>query len=158
MHKKAISQCVALLLFYFIVGINGCSLQSPKEITNTAAQTNIPLDSSLTPISVIEAAFANQDSNLNVTVKGAIIRILNDDTIGENHQRFIIQLSNQQTLLIEHNIDIAPRVAGIQIGSLVYVHGDYVWNDQGGLMHWTHHDPNNVHENGWIIFNDVKYQ
>jgi hypothetical protein len=40
----------------------------------------------------------------------------------------------------------------------VYIHGDYVWNDQGGLIHWTHHDPTGVHESGWIVLGDKKYQ
>ncbi len=109
-------------------------------------------------ISVIENAFANQVSDISVFVKGTITRSLTDDTVGDNHQRFIIQMSNSQTLLIEHNIDIGPRVTGVNIGTLVYIHGDYVWNNQGGLIHWTHKDPAGVHENGWIIIGNSKFE
>jgi len=28
------------------------------------------------------------------------------------------------------------------------VHGEHVWNDQGGLIHFTHHDPPPAHEGG----------
>lgn len=125
--------------------------------SNNIQQTN-PIDSLLTPISEIEKLFASQKSGVSVTVRGSIISILSDDTEGDAHQRFIIKLSNSKTLLIIHNIDIASRITGISKGSVVYVHGDYVWNKQGGLIHWTHHDPDGIHENGWIVFKDKKYQ
>jgi hypothetical protein len=158
MPKIAIYSSIICFLFYFITILTNCSTKDGKENNNITSQNNIALDSILTPISAIEAAFTNHDSDVVVTVKGTVTRILSDDTIGGNHQRFIIQLSNQQTILVEHNIDIAPRVTGIEVSSLVYVHGDYVWNDQGGLIHWTHHDPNGVHENGWIVLGETKYQ
>jgi hypothetical protein len=148
--KTILTLCVVAL---FVCSVN-CNDARPQNLNN---QTQNHLDSILTPIPIIEAAYANQDSGISVTVKGTITRILSDDTVGESHQRFIIILSNSQTLLIEHNIDIAPRVEGITIGSLVYVHGDYIWNNQGGLIHWTHHDPAGKHENGWIVFGNNKY-
>lgn len=131
---------------------------SCQNNNNTGTTQATGLDSILTPISEITTAFERHDSDIIVTVKGTVATILSDDTIGDNHQRFIIKLSNSQTILITHNIDIAPRVNGIIVGSSVYVHGDYVWNSQGGLIHWTHHDPDGQHENGWIVFNDIKYQ
>jgi hypothetical protein len=134
-----------------------CSIKSNDGTSSTPVVSN-HLDSVCTPILMIESAFTNQQSDISVTVKGRITKILSDDTVGDNHQRFIIQLSNEQTLLITHNIDIAPRVTGIGVGNTVYVHGDYVWNNQGGLIHWTHHDPDGVHENGWIVFGDNTFQ
>jgi hypothetical protein len=120
---------------------------------------NLP-DSVLTPISRIHSAFQNQEENVSVTVKGRVARILRDehDSVGDDHQRWIIRLSNGQTILIVHNIHIAPRVAGIVPGSEVAVHGDYSWNSHGGLIHWTHHDPEGSHENGWIVFEGRKFE
>jgi hypothetical protein len=150
------------LYFYFFLRVCICSTLlsfSCKEISKPKqTQSANALDSLLTPISEIHAANTNHVSDIVVTVKGKITKILSDDTAGDRHQRFIIQLSNRQTILITHNIDIAPRVVGIIVGSVVYVHGDYVWNSQGGLVHWTHHDPDGLHENGWIVFGDKKYQ
>jgi hypothetical protein len=125
--------------------------------TNSNQNTN-SLDSLLTPISAVESAFTNKSQDLSVVVKGAVTSLLSDDTEGDKHQRFIISLSNKQTLLITHNIDIGTRVTGVKVSSVVYVHGDYIWNDQGGLIHWTHHDPMGKHEDGWIVFNGVKYE
>jgi hypothetical protein len=156
--KMKTENMIKIIFILSSIAIFSCSIQPNKttpECTNCQSQNH--LDSILTPISVIEAAYSNQDSGISVIVKGTITRILSDDTVGDRHQRFIITLSNNQTLLIAHNIDMAPRVAGITIGSLVYVHGDYIWNNQGGLVHWTHHDPEGTYENGWIVFGNTKY-
>jgi len=36
--------------------------------------------------------------------------------------------------------------------------GEYEWNDKGGVIHWTHDDPEEIHVNGWIFNNNVIYQ
>jgi hypothetical protein len=36
--------------------------------------------------------------------------------------------------------------------------GEYVWNDKGGMIHWTHRDPRKRHRPGWIRHNGVLYQ
>ena len=61
------------------------------------------------------------------------------------------------TVLIVHNIDLAPRVP-LQVGDSVSLRGDYVWNDRGGLVHWTHHDPAGRHIPGWIEHRGRRYQ
>ena len=145
---------ITLICVCLAITSNSCQ----KDSISPPSQSSSALDSLLTPISEINAIYANHDSDVEVTVKGNITEILGDDTVGGKHQRFIIQMSNGQTILITHNIDIAPRVVGITTGSLVYIHGEYIWNNQGGIIHWTHHDPTGVHESGWIIFGDNKYQ
>ena len=50
------------------------------------------------------------------------------------------------------------RRAPVVDGNEVLVHGEYVWNDQGGLIHFTHHDPDRSHEGGWIEVGGVRYQ
>lgn len=140
-----------------LTAVISCTIKSSDGTTSPPVITNLP-DSLCTPIAIIESAYTNQQSDISVTVKGVITKLLSDDTIGDNHQRIIVQLSNKQTILITHNIEIAPRVTGIRVGNTVYVHGDYVWNSQGGLIHWTHRDPDGIHENGWIVFGDKKFE
>lgn len=73
------------------------------------------------------------------------------------HEQFIIKLSSQDlTLEIEHNISIAPRVPAA-LGDHVVVHGEYIWNPDGGLIHFTHHDPQGTHEGGYIIDGGKEY-
>jgi hypothetical protein len=89
---------------------------------------------------------------------GEVIRLLPDDNKGSRHQRFIIKLSSGQTLLIAHNIDIAPRVENLNIGDTVSFFGQYEANDKGGVIHWTHRDPKGQHMAGWLNHKRKMYQ
>ena len=84
-----------------------------------------------------------------ITDIGVVIKTLTDDLVGDQHQRFIINLNCDQTLLIVHNIDLVDRVP-LHVGDLVEFKGEYEYNDRGGLVHWTHRDPIKKHEPGWI--------
>ena len=108
--------------------------------------------------SPIDRAFASGTSDVQVEGEGTVIRLLSDDLAGSRHQRFIVQLASGQTLLITHNIDLAPRIAGLKVGDSVRFNGEYVWNEKGGVIHWTHHDPQGRHAAGWVIHNGKRYQ
>jgi len=106
----------------------------------------------------IGRAFASGASDVQVEGEGKVIRVLEDDLDGSRHQRFIVQLASGQTLLISHNIDIAPRIDGLKIGDSVRFNGEYVWNNEGGVIHWTHHDPQGRHVAGWVIHDGKTYK
>ena len=106
----------------------------------------------------IGRAFANRASDIQVEGEGTVIRVLSDDMNGSRHQRFIVQLASGQTLLIAHNIDVAPRIGGLEEGDSVRFFGEYVWNAKGGLIHWTHHDPRGRHVSGWVMHNGKTYK
>jgi hypothetical protein len=106
----------------------------------------------------IAAAFQNQQSNLQIKGEGLVHKILPDDTNGSQHQRFILKLSNGQTLLIAHNIDLAARISDLNVGDNVEFYGEYEWNEKGGVIHWTHHDPSGRHTDGWLKHNGQTYQ
>ena len=106
----------------------------------------------------IASAFANRQSNLQVAGQGTVRRILPDDVTGRRHQKFILALSSGQTLLIAHNIDIAPRIDDLREGDTVAFLGEYEWNAQGGVVHWTHHDPRGRHPDGWLKHAGETYQ
>lgn len=106
----------------------------------------------------IGRAFANGTSDIQVEAEGTVIRLLPDDLNGSRHQRFIVQLASEQTLLISHNIDIAPRIEGLELGDKVRFNGEYIWNAKGGVIHWTHHDPKGSHVAGWIKHNGRTFQ
>ncbi len=104
-------------------------------------------------------AYRNRQSDVIVeNVSGVVEAILPDDLEGSRHQRFIIRLAGGQTVLIVHNIDLAARIDSLREGDRVSVKGEYEWNDRGGLIHWTHHDPRNIHEGGWIDHNNLRYE
>lgn len=89
---------------------------------------------------------------------GNVIKLLSDDNNGSRHQRFIIKLSSGQTLLIAHNIDLAPKIYSLQKGDKIKFCGEYENNPKGGVVHWTHHDPSNTHVGGWLEHNGRKYE
>jgi uncharacterized protein DUF3465 len=106
----------------------------------------------------IGRAFSSRASGVQVQGEGTVIRLLSDDTNRPRHQRFIVQLASRQTLLITHNIDIAPRIDGLEVGDRVGFNGEYVWNEKGGVIHWTHHDPQGKHVAGWVRHKGRTYQ
>jgi len=107
----------------------------------------------------VERDYAEKRSNVEVTAQGVVMSVLTDDSGPSGvHQRFIFRLAGStQTVLVDNNVTIGQRAPVLQ-GSDVSVHGEYVWNDQGGLIHFTHHDPEHTHEGGWIEMSGVRYQ
>ena len=108
-------------------------------------------------VAKIAEAFSTQRSDLWVESSGAVVKTLRDDTEGSQHQRFLVELSNGQTLLFAHNIDLAPRVP-IEPGDRIAFRGEYEWNKKGGVIHWTHHDPQGRREGGWIDHRGRRYR
>lgn len=97
-------------------------------------------------------------SGTQLRVGGRVQRLLADDRDGSPHQRFIIATDSGITLLIAHNIALAPRLDGIAVGDRVEVYGEYEWNDKGGVVHWTHKDPRGDHVAGYIQWRGRRYQ
>ena len=108
--------------------------------------------------SALISAFENRKSDVQVLGTGIVVRNLADDTTGSRHQKFILKLSSGQTLLISHNIDLAPRINSLRKGDTVQFYGEYEWNSKGGVVHWTHHDPRGRHIGGWLKHNGATYQ
>lgn len=106
----------------------------------------------------LKKAFDQKISRLQVGGSGKVIKILQDDNQGSRHQRFILQLKSSQTLLVAHNIDLAPKIENLKVGDHVNFYGEYEWNSEGGVIHWTHHDPGGRHEGGWIHHDGKMYQ
>jgi hypothetical protein len=98
----------------------------------------------------IQYAYNNRLSDLQVQVSGHVERVLSDDLEGSRHQRFILRMETGHTLLVAHNIDLAPRIEGLTVGDPVTLFGEYEWNERGGVIHWTHRDPAGRHQDGWV--------
>ena len=97
-------------------------------------------------------------SGQQVRGEGTVTRVLPDDNDGSRHQRFILELGPGRTLLFAHNIDLAPRIASLRTGDRVAFYGQYETNPQGGIVHWTHRDPQGRHADGWLEHNGQRYQ
>ena len=95
-------------------------------------------------------AIAARAQDVPVTGSGEVVKLLPDDREGSPHQRILVRVAGGGTVLIAHNIELAPRVAPVAVGDTLEFAGDFVWNDKGGLVHWTHPDPGGRHRAGWI--------
>lgn len=105
----------------------------------------------------IEQAFAGQRSGVWLDAGGRVVRLLADDNEGSRHQRFILALNSGHTVLVSHNIDLAERVP-VRKGEHLTMRGRYEWNERGGVIHWTHHDPAGSIPGGWIRYQGAVYK
>jgi Protein of unknown function (DUF3465) len=103
-------------------------------------------------------AVENRASGIQLQGQGRVVKVLPDDNHGSRHQRFILELHSGQTLLIAHNIDLAPKITSLKKGDTVAFHDEYEWNSEGGVIHWTHHDPGGRHVAGWLKHEGRTYQ
>ena len=106
----------------------------------------------------VSRAFDTRKSNVQVRGSGRVDRVLSDDLVGSRHQRFILRLPSGQTVLVAHNIDLAPKITSLSKGDSVEFYGEYEWNAKGGVIHWTHHDPKGSHVGGWLKSGGRTYQ
>ena len=121
------------------------------ERLDAALQQEAPADSA-------RAAYQDRSRGRVLHVEGVVERILPDDRDGSPHQRFIIRTTSGLSLLIAHNLDLAPRLSGLGPGETVSLQGEYEWNERGGVMHWTHDDPQGRHVAGYIDWRGQRYQ
>lgn len=143
-----------LLAAFLVIGFVGCS---GSDQTGSSKFTAKAFDYAASD-KKLKKAFTSKTSDLQIRGKGKVITILKDDLKGSRHQKFLLRLSHGQTILVAHNIDLAPRVKGIRKGDTVEFYGEYEWTAKGGVMHWTHHDPRGKHPGGWLIHNGKKYE
>lgn len=65
------------------------------------------------------------------------------------HETFDVTTSAGAVQVID-NVDLAPRVP-VQPGDSIDVRGEYVHDSgKGPIVHWTHHDPQGHHVDGFI--------
>ncbi|MFZ3087675.1 MAG: DUF3465 domain-containing protein [Methylotenera sp.] len=142
----------ALLLALTASACNPSNADSLQQRNVAGTETAAAVDNT-----AIEQAFAARKSDVQVSGKGVVTKLLADDNKDSRHQKFLVKINAQQTLLFAHNVDLAPRVP-LQVGDEVTFYGEYVYNPKGGIMHWTHHAPQGDHAAGWIMHNGTKYQ
>ncbi len=93
-----------------------------------------------------------------VTASGTVVKLLPDDNIGSRHQRLLVEVdATDITIKLAHNIDLAPRIPASE-GDRLTFRGEYQWNELGGAIHWTHHDPKQWREGGWVDAASKRYE
>lgn len=153
--KKLLLMAV-LGLAFFAFG----RLSAPEPALKPIAgnRTNASLEAPQAGAERIAEAYTRRAQNVPIQAEGRVVQLLPDDRQGSRHQRFLLDTGYGHTVLVAHNIDIAPRITDLQPGDTVEFKGEYVWNAKGGVLHWTHHDPNRRHPDGWLRHDGRTYQ
>lgn len=146
--KKMIPVIAAAVTVLALYGLD--NLRDDSTVSQAPAQTPQTETASVGGDRVIQAAYENRQSDVQVEGAGRVVKVLPDDNKGSRHQKFILELASGQTILIAHNIDLAPRIPDLREGDRVSFYGEYEWNERGGVIHWTHHDPQGRHVDGWL--------
>jgi len=159
-RKKAgaagIGTLVLAVALYVLLGPAGGPEAGVAPSHEAGARAAVPVTDS-----ALRSAIRDRKSEVMVTLEAEVVRVLPDDDEGSRHQRLLLALDEAVgdvgTVLIAHNIDLADRVPCDE-GDRVTVRGQYEWNDRGGVIHWTHHDPKGWREGGWIEHRGVRYE
>ena len=104
----------------------------------------------------VTAMFLAHSSGSWVTMAAPVVEFMPDAHGSATHQRFILKCPHE-TVLIENNVDVGQRVP-LTLQETVGVHGQYIWNHLGGLIHYTHHSTNSGEPSGWIYAGGKVYQ
>ncbi len=131
---------------------------APKAEGEAESATKTPAEPLRDDTALIAQLARTMRSDVQVEAEGEIVLLFNDDTVGSQHQLFLVELKKGLTVKISHNIDIAPRVP-VKKGDRIRFHGEYEWNEKGGVVHWTHRTlRGGSHPGGWLLHNGKKYE
>ncbi len=73
------------------------------------------------------------------------------------HEAFNVRSDDGHQVEVVDNVKLAPRVP-VAVGDRISVCGELVPDaSHGPLVHWTHHDPAQHHQDGYIDFDGKRY-
>jgi hypothetical protein len=151
---RLLARVVPILVVLVLLGLRlWPNLHAPP--TSSSVPPAGPADPTTINTALLAAARAHQ-SHVEVEARGRVTRLLPDDTEGARHQRFLVRIADGLTILVAYNRDLASPIP-LQLGDSVALRGEYIWNERGGMIHWTHHDPAQRHEPGWIEYHGRRY-
>lgn len=85
-----------------------------------------------------------------------VTKLLPDDRNGLEHQKWMVRLSNGTSMQAVYNLDMCERVP-LKVGDVVSMGGQFVWTNQGALLHWLHYDPRQNRPDGYVEVNGKVY-
>jgi hypothetical protein len=143
-----------------ILALIGKKFRKPTTVSKPPRRSRGKRASSpATTTSEIADLFARRQSDTIVTGEGLIVKILPDDLHDDDgsgkHQQFLVDVAGDVTIKIAHNLKFGR--APVREGDTIRFKGEYEWNDRGGCIHWTHHDPKGWRDGGWLEIRGKRY-
>lgn len=105
--------------------------------------------------SEVARAFRQRRSPAWLTARAVVTRVLPDEHGRAVHQRLILECPGGLTIQVDNNVTVGERVP-VRRGQTVVIHGQYVWTESGGLIHFTH-QATEAGGSGWILFKGRLY-
>lgn len=103
------------------------------------------------------SAFEQGRTGVWVSGHGIVAQLIGDDTVsGEAHQRMVVNVDNRLDLIVRHSVERSERVPVAQ-GDTVSFQGRYQFNGRGGELGFTHQDPEQPGDGGWIRHKGTLY-
>ena len=149
-----------LVLLAMCVALSFTACRAPTNNptgSQTLESTPAVASASMDAGAIVEAYGAHRNVP-QVQGSGVVTKVLKDDIKGLQHQKFLLKVSDNITILIAHNLDLAPRVEDIHEGDVIEFKGEYIYTPKGGTVHWTHKDPRGNHQAGWLKHNGKTYE
>jgi hypothetical protein len=137
MHRHASAIFAAVLLLSCASAIAGCATGS-GDAGNGA----------------VYDAWRSERSRVEVTANGSVSRILGTRSGRSGvHEGFLLHLSGAGghglTVRVEDNVDLTGPIP-LEPGEAATVRGEYIYDERGGLIHYTHRDPRGYHAAGYV--------
>ena len=101
-------------------------------------------------------------SHIEVIANGSVARMLGTHRgRSGNHEGFLLHLSGSAgrglTVRVEDNVDLTGPIP-LSEGQDVVVRGEYIFDERGGIVHYTHRDPRGRHISGYVLVDGKFYQ
>ena len=148
---------IALAILLALLGKKRSSAPTTRRTAQSSPRETSP---GATEHSDIASLFRNGRGDVIVVSDGEVVKILPDDLHDDDgsgqHQQFLVDVPGGVTIKIAHNLKFG-RVP-VHEGDRIRFKGEYEFNDRGGCIHWTHHDPKGWHEDGWLEHRGKRYQ
>jgi hypothetical protein len=103
-------------------------------------------------------AWQQRLSGVQLSLEGKISRVFSSMETEAGQQKFSLQLAQGQVVTVIHDVRLGSAIEDLAEGEIIEVFGEYQWAPDGGVIHWTHRDPEGNRQAGWVRYKDRLYR
>jgi hypothetical protein len=103
-------------------------------------------------------AWQQRLSGVQLSMEGKISRVFSAGETDAGQQKFVLQLAQGQSVTVIHDATLGAAIEGLAVGETIEVSGEYHWTADGGIMRWTHRNPEDNRQAGWVNYKGRLYR